>query len=174
VLSAKSELLDQLLKALPDAVRYEAAQQHQEVHEVTGAILGPKHGLDVGQARLGALDFLEQVPVDQLVLFDRSPLSSLVFEPNDPASVAEVDGWMHRVQHGNTRQILIIALYEDATGVHANEQKMLLNAVESHVLREGMPGPRMHVFLVTVRPAFRGPSLMTVRAAWLTPDWNYR
>ena len=168
----KQHVLDQLQEILPRAVRYEAALQHDDVDAATGAILGPHRGLDVGQARLGALDFLEQVPVDQLVLFDRSPLSSEVYEPSDPASSAEVAGWLHRVKHGNLRQVLVIALDENARGAALDEQHALENAVETRVLVPGFEAPRMHVFFArTWVDLHRVECCCT--AKHLTTAWNY-
>jgi hypothetical protein len=169
----KSYVLQQLQELLPNAVRYEAALHHEDVDTATGAILRPFQGLDVSQARLGALDFLEQVPVDQVVLFDRSPLSSVVYEPKDPSSFDEVRGWMHRVKRGNLRQLHVLVRDEDAAGVALEEQIALETAYETHVLVLGMEYPRMHLFEARTYVEDRRMRCAVV-ARHLTPTWNYR
>lgn len=170
-LSAKRFVLDRLEECLPNCVRYEAALQHHEVDTATGAILGPHYGLDVGQARLGALDFLEQVPVDQLVLFDRSPLSSLVYEPESAGSEAEVHGWLHRVQYGRLRQVLVVAVSVGAKDHEAEEQERLFTALKTVLNRVDL---RMHVFIVRVHRQLSGTHDFAVSAEYLSPHWNYR
>lgn len=170
-LGAKRQVLNELEERLPYCVRYEAALQHSDVDEATGAILGPYYGLDVGQARLGALDFLEQVPVDQVVLFDRSPLSSLVYEPDNSGSNAEVSGWLHRVQFGRLRQVLVVATNAHAKDHEAEEQAKLLSTVNTVLQRKDL---RMHVFFVCVHRRLAVNHEFVVTAEYLSPHWSYR
>lgn len=165
----KDDVLQDLANLLPQSVTYEAAAYHGDVHPETGAILRPHHGLDVGQARLAALDFLEQVPVDQVVLFDRSPMSSMVFEPDDDASRGEMEGWLRRVHEGQLRQVLVVAFSDD--GARAAEQDRYAILLEA-MLERGA-GSRLHVFETRTEVVDR--CLRTrVRARHLTTAWNYR
>lgn len=168
--AGKTEVIDQLCELLPRAARYEAAAHHGEVHEITRAILGPHHGLDVGQARLGALDFLEQVPVEGVVVFDRSPLSSVVYEPLDPASRAEVDGWVHRARTGRLRQVLLV-ITDEGPAARDPAPLPIASALKAFLTdHQDLP---MHVFTAAIS-FLRGRPVVAIRARHLTPRWKPR
>lgn len=167
----KDIVLDQLRRDCPNSVVYEATHACGEIDELTGAILGGNQGLGIGQARLGALDFLEQVPVDQVVLFDRSPLSSLVFEPTNPSSFAEVHGWIHRITHGRLRQILILVENEHAPELRLAEQQRYETLVAEYLLAQGV-SLRMHVFTARIGIQDRKQTL-GITASHLTTAWDY-
>lgn len=168
--TGKSHVLAALAEALPDTVRYEASLQHADIDALTGSIVGPHHGVEVGQARLGVLDFLEQVPVDQTLLFDRSPLSSAVFG----RSKVEMLGWMHRIKHGQLRQILVLALEEDAPDA-ARAEQLAFEVNLDYMLNPVNNGGdlAMHVFIARTR-IDGGRMACRIQARHLTTAWNYR
>lgn len=178
--SGANELVKELVKLLPEAILYTPLGNRKDRCAIAddGAVVGGDAGLDIGQAHLGVLDFLEQCPVDQTVVIDRSPLSSLVFEPNDPSSTQEVRGFLERVNRAQLRVAFVLATCAtdtfptDRSAPLIVEQEKYLDLFSTWLASTEAP---MHVFDAHRKWAdARNGYTTTVHPVKLTTRWNYR
>jgi hypothetical protein len=142
-----NEVVSTLVENMPNSILYTPLGHRKSrcVINARGAVVGGDAGLDIGQAHLGVLDFLEQCPVNETVIIDRSPLSSLVFEPEDPSSRKEVEGFLERIRRSNLRCAFILAtsadgLFDsDVRTERTHEQTLYSNLMKDHLLSTDVP-----------------------------------